>query len=126
MSDHQKRTDLESQIDVLIRRAEDALRQQLHDLPRCHTAEFRQDQDQAPLRPLSGPASGDPDERKTPQETPPNKTSVVKTSIFHGGHKASHSLEDAIWKELREIASERHMKVSELAHTISTEREKGT
>jgi predicted DNA-binding ribbon-helix-helix protein len=48
---------------------------------------------------------------------------MVKHSISIAGHKTSVSLEDAFWKELTEIAAERHVKVSELAHTISTERE---
>ena len=126
MSDHPKRTDLESQIDVLIKRAEDALRQQLNDLHRHHTAEFRQDQAEAPQRPPSGPASGDPDDATSPWERQRIKSPVVKRSISIAGHKTSISLEDAFWKELRGITAERHMKVSELAHTISTEREKGT
>lgn len=125
MSDHPKRMDLESQIDVLIKRAEDALRQQLHDLHR-HTAEFRQDQAQAPQRPPFGPTSGDPDAATPTWERQRIKSPVVKRSISIAGHKTSISLEDAFWKELRGIAAERHMKVSELAHTISTEREKGT
>jgi predicted DNA-binding ribbon-helix-helix protein len=53
------------------------------------------------------------------------KSSVIKRSIVVAGHKTSVSLEDAFWKELREIAAERHMKLSELAHTIRIEREKG-
>jgi len=51
------------------------------------------------------------------------KSLVVKRSVVVAGHKTSVSLEDAFWKELREIAAERHVKVSELAHTISAERE---
>jgi predicted DNA-binding ribbon-helix-helix protein len=122
MSDHPKRTDLESQIDVLIKRAEGTLRQQLDDLRRCHAAEVRQDQ--APQRPPSDSASGDPHD-VTPWERQRLKSPVVKRSICIAGHKTSVSLEDAFWKELRGIAAERHMKLSDLAHTISIEREKG-
>ena len=50
---------------------------------------------------------------------------MVKRSISIAGHKTSVSLEDAFWKELKEIAAGRRMKLSELAYTISTEREKG-
>jgi predicted DNA-binding ribbon-helix-helix protein len=53
------------------------------------------------------------------------KSPIVKRSICIAGHNTSVSLEDAFWKELREIAAERHMKLSELARTISIEREKG-
>jgi predicted DNA-binding ribbon-helix-helix protein len=123
MSDHPKRTDLESQIDVLIKRAEDTLRQQLKDLRRGHAAEVRQDQ--APQRPPSDSASGDPHDATSPCERQRLKSPVAKRSICIAGHKTSVSLEDAFWKELREIAAERHMKLSELAHTISIEREKG-
>jgi predicted DNA-binding ribbon-helix-helix protein len=123
MSDHPKRTDLESQIDVLIKRAEDTLRHQLNDLRRGHAAEIRQDQ--TPQRPPSDPASGDAHDATSPWERQRLKSPVVKRSICIAGHKTSISLEDAFWKELREIAAERHMKLSELAHTISVEREKG-
>jgi predicted DNA-binding ribbon-helix-helix protein len=105
MSDHPKKTDLEAQIDTLIKRAEDTLRQQLNDLHRCHAAEVRQDQ--APQRPRR------------------MKSPIVKHSISIAGHKTSVSLENAFWKDLREIAAERHMKVSDLARTIRIEREKG-
>jgi predicted DNA-binding ribbon-helix-helix protein len=123
MSDHPKRTDLESQIDVLIKRAEDTLRQQLDDLHRCHAAEVRQGQ--PPRRPPSEPASGDPLSVTSPWERQRIKSPVIKRSISIAGRKTSVSLEDVFWKELREIAAERHVKLSELAHTISIEREKG-
>jgi predicted DNA-binding ribbon-helix-helix protein len=123
MSHHPKRTDLESQIDVLIKRAEDTLRHQLNDLHRGHAAELRQDQ--PPRRPPSDSASGDPLGVTSPWERQRLKSPMVKRSICIAGHKTSISLEDAFWKELREIAAERHMKLSELAHTISIEREKG-
>jgi len=121
MSDHPKRMDLESQIDVLIKRAEDALRQQLNDLNRRHAAEVTQDR--APQHPPSDPASDDPHDVASLRERQRMKSPVVKHSISIAGHKTSVSLEDAFWKELREIAAERHVKLSELAHTISIERE---
>jgi len=114
-----KRTDLESQIDVLIKRAEDALRQQLNDLHRCHAAEVTRGW--APQHP--DPVSDDPHDVTSPRERQRMKSPMVKHSISIAGHKTSVSLEDAFWKELTEIAAERHVKVSELAHTISTERE---
>jgi predicted DNA-binding ribbon-helix-helix protein len=53
------------------------------------------------------------------------KSLVAKRSIIIGGHKTSVSLEDAFWKELRAIAAERDVKLSELVTTIDSTREYG-
>ncbi|PWT85035.1 MAG: aryl-sulfate sulfotransferase [Proteobacteria bacterium] len=53
------------------------------------------------------------------------KSLVVKRSIVVAGHKTSVSLEDAFWKCLKEIASERHMTLSDLVALIDTERQHG-
>jgi predicted DNA-binding ribbon-helix-helix protein len=53
------------------------------------------------------------------------KSSIVKHSTIVAGHKTSVSLEDAFWKGLKEIASERDMTLSELVGKISTERQQG-
>jgi predicted DNA-binding ribbon-helix-helix protein len=51
------------------------------------------------------------------------KSQVVKRSILLAGHKTSVSLEDAFWKALKEIATERDMALSELATVIDSERQ---
>ena len=53
------------------------------------------------------------------------KSSVVKRSVVIAGHKTSVSLEDTFWKAFREIADQRNMTSSELAATISSERQNG-
>jgi predicted DNA-binding ribbon-helix-helix protein len=53
------------------------------------------------------------------------KSPVVKRSIVIAGHKTSVSLEDAFWKALKEIASGRHMTLSDMVATIDTERQHG-
>jgi predicted DNA-binding ribbon-helix-helix protein len=53
------------------------------------------------------------------------KSSNVKHSVVVAGHHTSVSLEDAFWKGLKEIASERHMTVSELIAAIDGERQLG-
>jgi predicted DNA-binding ribbon-helix-helix protein len=53
------------------------------------------------------------------------KSLVIKRSVVVAGHKTSVSLEDAFWKGLKEIASERDMTLSELIGTIDSEREYG-
>jgi predicted DNA-binding ribbon-helix-helix protein len=50
---------------------------------------------------------------------------VVKRSIVIAGHKTSVSLEDAFWKGLKEIASNREMTLSDLVGTIDTDRHHG-
>src|SRR6266849_2711042 len=53
------------------------------------------------------------------------KSSVVKRSIVIAGHKTSVSLEDAFWKELKEIAAGRDMTLSDLVAAIDSERQHG-
>ena len=50
------------------------------------------------------------------------KSLILKRSVVIAGHRTSISLEDAFWKELKEIASLRKMALSELIGTIDTER----
>jgi len=50
------------------------------------------------------------------------RSPIIKRSVKIAGHKTSVSLEDAFWKGLKEIASERGMAVSELAAAIDSER----
>jgi predicted DNA-binding ribbon-helix-helix protein len=50
------------------------------------------------------------------------KSSIVKRSIVVAGHKTSVSLEDAFWKELKAIASERDTNLSELVASIDSDR----
>ena len=51
------------------------------------------------------------------------KSRVAKRNIIVAGHKTSVSLEDAFWKELREIARERNMTLSGLIGAINKERQ---
>ena len=53
------------------------------------------------------------------------KSPVVKRSIVIAGHKTSVSLEDAFWKGLKEIASERDITLSELVASIDSDRQHG-
>jgi predicted DNA-binding ribbon-helix-helix protein len=53
------------------------------------------------------------------------RSPIIKRSVKIAGHKTSVSLEDAFWKGLKEIASERGMAVSELAAAIDSERQRG-
>jgi len=53
------------------------------------------------------------------------KSLVIKRSVVVAGHKTSVSLEDAFWKGLKEIASERDLTLSELIGAIDSEREYG-
>ena len=50
---------------------------------------------------------------------------IAKRSIVIGGHKTSISLEDAFWNELKMIAGEREMNLSELVSSIDQSREHG-
>jgi predicted DNA-binding ribbon-helix-helix protein len=50
------------------------------------------------------------------------KSLILKRSVVIAGHRTSISLEDAFWKELKEIAGLRKMPLSELIGTIDTER----
>ena len=51
------------------------------------------------------------------------KSSVVKRSILVGGHKTSVSLEDAFWTDLKKIAQDRQVTLSELVTKIDGARE---
>jgi predicted DNA-binding ribbon-helix-helix protein len=53
------------------------------------------------------------------------KSSVVKHSIVVAGHHTSVSLEDAFWKMLKEIASERDLTVSDVVAGINSGRQYG-
>jgi predicted DNA-binding ribbon-helix-helix protein len=53
------------------------------------------------------------------------KSSVVKRSTIVAGHKTSVSLEDAFWNDLRKIATEREMTLSDLVSKINSERQYG-
>jgi predicted DNA-binding ribbon-helix-helix protein len=50
---------------------------------------------------------------------------VVKRSIVIDGHKTSVSLEDAFWKGLKEIASNRDVTLSQLVGLIDANRLQG-
>jgi len=50
------------------------------------------------------------------------KSLILKRSVVIAGHRTSISLEEAFWKELKEIAGLRKMPLSELIGTIDTER----
>ena len=50
------------------------------------------------------------------------KSTIVKRSTIIAGHKTSVSLEDAFWKELKAIASERDTNLSELVASIDSDR----
>jgi len=51
------------------------------------------------------------------------KSPVVKRSIVIAGHKTSVSLEEAFWRELKDIAESRHMTLSDLVGAIDAERQ---
>jgi predicted DNA-binding ribbon-helix-helix protein len=53
------------------------------------------------------------------------KSPVIKRSIVIAGHKTSVSLEDAFWKGLKDIASNRDMTLSELVAAIDSDRRHG-
>jgi predicted DNA-binding ribbon-helix-helix protein len=53
------------------------------------------------------------------------KSPVVKRSIVIAGHKTSVSLEDAFWRGLKEIATERDITLSDLVASIDTDRRNG-
>ncbi len=53
------------------------------------------------------------------------KSPVVKRSIVIANHKTSVSLEDAFWKGLKDIATDRDMTLSDLVATIDTDRVHG-
>ena len=51
------------------------------------------------------------------------KSAIVKRSIVFNGKKTSLSLEDEFWNALKEIAAERHVKLSDLVTGIDGRRE---
>ena len=51
------------------------------------------------------------------------KSNVLKRSVRVGRHRTSVSLEDAFWNELRAIAKERQIELSELVGDIDSERQ---
>lgn len=53
------------------------------------------------------------------------KSTVIKRSVAIAGHKTSVSLEEAFWQGLREIASERHLTLSDLITAVDRERQYG-
>ena len=53
------------------------------------------------------------------------KSSVVKHSIVIDGHKTSVSLEDAFWKDLKEIALAQQATLSMLVAKIDETRQQG-
>lgn len=55
----------------------------------------------------------------------PLTSRVVKRSILVGSHHTSVSLEDEFWNELRVIAHERNIALSQLVGEIDAEREHG-
>lgn len=50
------------------------------------------------------------------------KSLVLKRSVVIAGHKTSVSLEDAFWKDLKEIANARKVTLSDLVGTIDADR----
>ena len=51
------------------------------------------------------------------------KSRVIKRSLVVGGHKTSVSLEDVFWNELRLIAHDRRLHLSQLVGSIDSERQ---
>lgn len=53
------------------------------------------------------------------------KSTVVKRSIILAGHQTSVSLEDAFWRGLKDIATNRRMTMSDLVSSIDLDRQQG-
>ena len=53
------------------------------------------------------------------------KSSIVKRSVVINGHKTSVSLEDAFWKNLKEIARTQQATLSKVVAEIDKTREQG-
>ena len=53
------------------------------------------------------------------------KSAVVKRSVASAGHKTSVSLEDAFWRGLKDIATNRRMTMSDLVSSIDLDRQQG-
>jgi predicted DNA-binding ribbon-helix-helix protein len=54
--------------------------------------------------------------------TPHHASAIQKRSVRIAGHPTSISLEDAFWEALREIASDRQIRLSELVEEIDSGR----
>ena len=50
------------------------------------------------------------------------KSVIAKRSVVINGHKTSISLEDAFWSEVKAIAAERNLSLSELVSLVDHER----
>jgi predicted DNA-binding ribbon-helix-helix protein len=55
-------------------------------------------------------------------DKPPIGTAIVKRSIAIAGHRTSVSLEEAFWRELKDLAKRRGQSVSALVAAIDAER----
>jgi len=53
------------------------------------------------------------------------KSPVIKRSIVIAGHKTSVSLEDAFWRGLKDIATQRGITLSDLVANIDGDRRQG-
>jgi predicted DNA-binding ribbon-helix-helix protein len=53
------------------------------------------------------------------------KSRIIKRSIAIAGRKTSVSLEDEFWSAMKEIARERHMRLSDIVATIDEKRQYG-
>lgn len=51
------------------------------------------------------------------------KSAIIKHSVVIGGHKTSVSLEDAFWKQLKEIAVTENVPLSQIIAKIDSTRE---
>jgi predicted DNA-binding ribbon-helix-helix protein len=67
--------------------------------------------------PLSSATSGES------HNDPPRKSLIVKRSIVIASHKTSISLEEDFWQALKEIATRRNMRLSELVASIDADRD---
>ena len=52
------------------------------------------------------------------------ESEIAKRSVIINGHKTSVSLEDAFWSEVKAIAAERNLSLSELVSLVDHERGK--
>ena len=50
------------------------------------------------------------------------KSPIVKRSVVINGHKTSVSLEDAFWSEVKAIAAERNLSLTELVAVVDHDR----
>ena len=54
------------------------------------------------------------------------KSEIAKRSVIINGHKTSVSLEDAFWSEVKAIAAERNLSLSELISLVDHGRGEGS